>query len=83
MANTPEHKDIMQDMMQQSDGNRLSITPEEMEAGANEIAAAQGSLLSPEGSAVYMGLMKLIEKDWIPEDIITLLFNSGSWYKYR
>ena len=79
----PFAKDMMQEVIRQSDGKALTVTEEEMEAGISEIAAAEGILLSPEGSATYMGLKKLIEKDWVQEDEQVLLFNTGSWYKYR
>ncbi|QJB31311.1 threonine synthase [Chitinophaga oryzae] len=79
----PFAKDMMQEVIRQSDGKALTVTEEEMEAGISEIAEAEGILLSPEGSATYMGLKKLIEKDWVQEDEQALLFNTGSWYKYR
>jgi len=54
-----------------------------MEQGIVDIASSEGILLSPEGSATFVGLKKLIEKDWVKEDETVLLFNTGSWYKYR
>ena len=41
------------------------------------------SWLSPQWLAGYMGLKKLIEKDYIEEDETVLLFNTAAWYKYR
>ncbi|WP_212004447.1 threonine synthase [Chitinophaga sp. HK235] len=79
----PFAKDMMREVIQQSDGKALTITEEEMEEGIREMATTEGILLSPEGSATYMGLKKLIEKDWVQEDEEVLLFNTGSWYKYR
>jgi threonine synthase len=54
-----------------------------MEDGIVEVARAEGVLLSPEGSATYIGCKKLVESGWIKEDETVLLFNTGSWYKYR
>lgn len=79
----PFAKDMMREVIQQSDGKALTVTEDEMEEGTLEIATTEGLLLSPEGSATYMGLKKLIEKDWVQEDEEVLLFNTGSWYKYR
>lgn len=79
----PFAKDLMLEVLHHSDGTALTVTEEEMEAGMKEMAATEGLLLSPEGSATYVGLKKLIEKDWIEQDETVLLFNTGSWYKYR
>ncbi|MDE3235403.1 MAG: threonine synthase [Bacteroidota bacterium] len=73
----------MLQVLQESNGTALTVTEEEMDKGIAEVAASEGLLLSPEGSATYMGLKKLIEKDWIKEDESVLLINTGSWYKYH
>ncbi len=78
----PFAKDMMQEVLQQSDGTALTVTEEELEAGMEEIATAEGLLLCPEGSATYMGLKKLIEKAWVHPGEEILLFNTGSWFKY-
>lgn len=79
----PFAKDLMLEVLHHSDGTALTVTEEEMEAGMKEVAATEGLLLSPEGSATYVGLKKLIEKDWIAQEETVLLYNTGSWYKYR
>ena len=79
----PFAKDLIIEAVKASNGTAISVSEEEMERGIRDIASSEGILLSPEGSATYVGLKKLIEKDWIKEDETVLLFNTGSWYKYR
>ncbi len=79
----PFAKDLMLDVLQQSKGTALAVTEEEIDACMHEVALAEGLLLSPEGSATYMGLKKLVEQKWIKENEEVLLFNTCSWYKYR
>ena len=73
----------MLETLQESKGCAISVSEDEMTGGIESIAAIEGLLLSPEGAATYMGLQKLIEKDWIQDHEEVLLFNTGSWYKYR
>lgn len=79
----PFAKDLMMEVLEQSNGTALTVSEQDMEDGILEVAQAEGVLLSPEGSATYVGCKKLIESGWIAEDETVLLFNTGSWYKYR
>ncbi len=79
----PFAKDQIQQVVRESGGTAISVGEKEMASGMETIARMEGLLLSPEGSATYIGLKKLIEKDYIKEDETVLLFNTGSWYKYR
>lgn len=79
----PFAKDLIQQVVHESNGTAVTVTEEEITSGIEDIAVNEGLLLSPEGSATYIGLKKLIEKDYIKEDETVLLFNTGSWYKYR
>ena len=79
----PFAKDLIQQVVKESKGTAITVTEEEITKGIEDIAATEGLLLSPEGSATYIGLKKLIEKDYIREDETVLLFNTGAWYKYR
>ncbi|MES2330352.1 MAG: threonine synthase [Bacteroidota bacterium] len=79
----PFAKDLIQQVVLESNGTAINVTEEEMEKGIEHIAVTEGLLLSPEGSATYIGLKKLIEKDYVKEDESVLLFNTGSWFKYR
>ncbi|SFE44100.1 threonine synthase [Chitinophaga sp. CF118] len=80
---SPFAKDLMMEVLEQSNGTALSVSEQEMEDGIHEVATVEGLLLSPEGSATYIACKKLVEKGWIAEDETVLLFNTGSWYKYR
>lgn len=79
----PFAKDLIQEVVKESKGTAVRVSEREMAAGIQEVAATEGFLLSPEGSAGYMGLKKLIEKDYLREDETVLLFNTGAWHKYR
>ncbi|RFM36939.1 threonine synthase [Chitinophaga silvisoli] len=80
---TPFAKDLMMDVLQQSNGTALTVTETEITLGMRRIATTEGLLLSPEGSATYIGMQHLIADGWIQEGENVLLFNTGSWYKYR
>ncbi|WP_343689345.1 threonine synthase [Chitinophaga sp.] len=80
---TPFAKDLMMDVLRQSNGTALTVTETEITIGMRSIATTEGLLLSPEGSATYMGMQHLVADGWIQEGENVLLFNTGSWYKYR
>jgi threonine synthase len=79
----PFAKDLVQQAVKESNGTAIRVSEKEIAAGMRTVAATEGLLLSPEGSATYMGLKKLVEKDYVHEDESVLLFNTGAWYKYR
>lgn len=79
----PFAKDMIQQVVRESGGRAVTVSEEDIQTGIREIARKEGMLLSPEGSAGYMGLKKLIEKDYLLEDETVLLFNTGGWFKYR
>ena len=79
----PFAKDIIQQIVKESKGIGINCTENEMEVGIKDVAKIEGILLSPEGAACFVGLKKLIEKDYLIEDETVLIFNTGSWYKYR
>lgn len=80
---TPFAKDLMMDVLRQSNGTAITVSELEITAGMRSIAATEGLLLSPEGSATYVAMQQLIASGWIQEGENVLLFNTGSWYKYR
>jgi threonine synthase len=79
----PFAKDLMMKVLLESDGTVVTVSEKEIENGIEEVASSEGVLLSPEGSSTYVAMEKLIEDAWIQEDETVLLFNTGSWYKYR
>lgn len=79
----PFAKDLICEVVRESKGTAITVSEKEIQDGIAKVASQEGLLLSPEGSAAYMGLRKLIEKDYVREDESVLLFNTGAWYKYR
>ena len=79
----PFANELIQSVVSESNGTAVTVSETEMVNGIDKVARIEGLILSPEGSASFMGLKKLIEKDYIKEDETVLLFNTGSWYKYR
>ncbi len=79
----PFAKDMMLTVLNKSGGTVVTVSEQEITDAVQYIAGEEGLLLSPEGASTYMGLKKLVEAEWIAEDETVLLFNTGSWYKYR
>ncbi len=80
---SPFAKDMIQQTIKESKGTAIAVSEEDISNSIKTLASTEGRLLSPEGSAAYVGLKKLIEKDYVQEDETVLFFNTGSWYKYR
>ena len=79
----PFAKDLMMNVITESHGTVLTVSEKEIENGVEEIAVSEGLLLSPEGSSTFIAMKKLLRSAWIKEEESVLLFNTGSWYKYR
>ncbi len=79
----PFAKDLMMGVIKESKGTVITVSESEIEQGIEDIASGEGFLLSPEGSSTYIAMEKLITTHWIKEHETVLLFNTGSWYKYR
>jgi hypothetical protein len=52
------------EILKQSDSSVPGLNENVIEDGLQQIAGSRGSILCPQINAVYMGLGKLIEKDW-------------------
>jgi threonine synthase len=79
----PFAKDLMMNVINESNGIVITVSEKEIKDGIEEIASDEGMLLSPEGSSTCVAMRKLAEAEWIKEHETVLLFNTGSWYKYR
>jgi threonine synthase len=79
----PFAKDLMMNVVNESNGTVVTVSEEQIKASIEYIASTEGMLLSPEGSSTYVAMKKLVDAEWIKEDETVLLFNTGSWYKYR
>jgi len=74
----PFANELIQSVVRESNGTAVTVSESKMINGVDVVARLEGLILSPEGSASFMGLKKLIEKDYIKEDETVLLFNTGS-----
>lgn len=79
----PFAKDLMINVINESNGTVITVSEELIQQGIHEVASNEGILLSPEGSATYIGMQQLLMSNWLKEDESVLLCNTGSWYKYR
>jgi threonine synthase len=79
----PFAKDLMVNVINESNGTVVTVSEKDIEDGVKEIASEEGFLLSPEGSSTFKAMEKLLQTGWIKEEETVLLFNTGSWYKYR
>lgn len=73
---------IMLDILQKSNGTAVSVSDDELVAGAREIGANEGIFAAPEGGALLAAMRKLMENGWIKNDESVVLFNTGSGIKY-
>ena len=73
---------LILDALRQSDGAAITVTDEELIAGARELARREGIFAAPEGGACVPALRKLIERGKVKPDERVVLFNTGSGIKY-
>ncbi len=73
---------IMLDILKKSNGTAVSVSDEDLVAGAREIGKNEGIFAAPEGGAVLKAMVKLLETGWIQRDESVVLFNTGSGVKY-
>ena len=68
--------------LRESEGVAITVTDEELIAGARELARKEGIFAAPEGGACVPALRKLIERGKIKPAERVVLFNTGSGIKY-
>jgi threonine synthase len=73
---------LILDAIRESDGLAVTVTDEELIAGARELARSEGIFAAPEGGACVPALRKLIERGKVKSDERVVLFNTGSGIKY-
>lgn len=73
---------ILLDILQKSNGIGISVSDEELVAGAREIGANEGICAAPEGGALLAAMRNLLNEGWIDNDESVVLFNTGSGIKY-
>lgn len=78
----PFGMDLMLNVLMESGGTVVTVGEEEILRGVKEVAAAEGILLCPEGSAAWMALPALVKQGVLDKSNTILLLNTGSGYKY-
>ena len=73
---------LMLRAIRESGGLALAVSDEELMRDTKELAAKEGILASPEGGAALTALKKLIGMNYINPDDRTVIFITGSGYKY-
>src|SRR2546423_1714156 len=73
---------LILDAIKQSDGMAISVTDDELLAGARELARKEGIFAAPEGGACVPALRKLLERGKVSPRERVVLFNTGSGIKY-
>jgi threonine synthase len=75
-------KDNILDRIKLCDGTMPELTEETLEEGESEIATSDGSMLCPQAHASFMGLRKLIEKDWFESEGFLRSTNILTGYRF-
>jgi threonine synthase len=70
------------DVLNDSEGEAVAITDEELIQYSRMIAEHTGIFPAPEGGATLAALTKLKEDEWIMPDEEVVLFNTGTGFKY-
>jgi threonine synthase len=73
---------LMLDAIRKSKGVAIAVSDEELMAGADTMARAEGILAAPEGGATVAAFVRLRERGWIKEDERVVLFNTGNALSY-
>jgi threonine synthase len=73
---------LILDALRESEGTAISVSDEELVAGALELARTEGIFAAPEGGACVPALRKLVDAGEVKPDERVVLFNTGSGIKY-
>jgi threonine synthase len=65
-----------------SGGSALTVTDDEMRAACDEIGAAEGLFVAPEGGAAWAAAKKLVATGLVRPNEKIVVFNTGSGFKY-
>ena len=78
----PFGMDLMMEVLTESEGTAIALSEEEIISATIEAAQQKGTLLAPEGAAVWKAAQKLIQSGWIKANEKVLILNTGTGYKY-
>jgi len=73
---------LILDALRVSNGTAVAVSDDELLAAVEEIGAAEGLFVAPEGAACLPALRKLIERGDVSADERVVLFNTGAGVKY-
>jgi len=79
---SPFGMELMLDVIYSSEGDVITVSEEEIINGIKHVALTEGILLSPEGSAAWKGVERLIQQGKIASEEKVLFLNTGSGYKH-
>jgi threonine synthase len=65
-----------------SDGDAIAVTDDAMRRAADEIGAAEGLFVAPEGAAVWAAAKDLARERRLDPESRVVLFNTGTGFKY-
>lgn len=74
--------DLMRKVINESKGEVIAVTDNEITDGVKEIKQEENILISPEGAATWQAIPHLLDKKAISRDDKILLLNTGSDYDY-
>ena len=69
-------------MLKQTNGTAICVSDAEMLEAGRELARSEGIFAAPEGAATVSAARKLAATGWLKPGETTVLFNTGSGYKY-
>ena len=78
----PFGMNLMQKVINDSNGFVVTVTEQEIKEGMKEVAKAEGILLSPEGSAAWKAIPHSLQGKMLSSSQNILLLNTASGYKY-
>ena len=73
---------LMLRIIRDTNGTALAVSDADMVAAMYELASAEGVFPCPEGAATLVAYKRLISQGFLDQDETTVLFNTGSGYKY-
>lgn len=73
---------LMLRAIRETGGTAIAVTDEELSAGQQAMARAEGICPSPEGGATLAALRRLLQHGWIGPQETVVLFNTGHAMKY-
>lgn len=74
--------DLMRKVINESKGEVIAVTENEITEGVTEIEQVENMLISPEGAATWKAVTHLLDKNVISQDAKILLLNTGSDHKH-